>query len=407
MQTMADLHIHSRFSRATSHELNIPNLEKWAKIKGISLLGTGDFTHPLWLQELKDHLREDGTGILKTMNGFPFILQGEISLMYTQDSKGRRIHIIFFAPNFDTVEQINSYLSRKGRLDYDGRPIFGLTLPEVTEALKEISDDIEIIPAHIWTPWFGLLGSKSGFNSFEEAFQDQVKHIHALETGLSSDPIMNWRLSKLDRFTITSFSDLHSFWPWRLGREATLFDIKKLTYKNIIKAIRKKEGYQGTIEVNPAYGKYHFDGHRFCNFSCSPKEAIEKHKNICPVCHKPLTIGVEHRVEELADRPENYRPKGAVPFKTLLPLHEILSKIFNLPMSSKKVWQEYNRLIDAFKNEFNILLNVSAEEFRKITTDKIAITIIKNREEKIKVKPGFDGEYGKVIIGTEKQEKLF
>ena len=406
MQFITDLHIHSRFSRATSNALTIENLEKWAKIKGVNLLGTGDFTHPKWFEEIKDQLQDDGEGILKTKNGFPFILQTEISLMYTQE-RGRRVPIVILAPSLDIVKQIKDYLGKKGRLDYDGRPIFGMALPEVIESLKTISDDIEIIPAHIWTPWFGLLGSKSGFDSFEEGFQDQIKHIYALETGLSSDPAMNWRLSKLDKYTITSFSDLHSFWPWRIGRESTIFNFSNLTYKNLIKAIRTKQGYEGTIEVNPAYGKYHFDGHRLCKFSCSPKDAIEKYKNICPVCHKPLTIGVEHRVEELADRQEGYKPKNAFPFKTLLPLHEILSKILNTAMSTKKVWQEYNKLIDSFKNEFNILLDVPYEELRKITTDKIAYVIIKNREEKIKVKPGFDGEYGEAIIESEKQEKLF
>ena len=406
MQIIADLHVHSRFSRATSHELTIENLEKWAKIKGVNLLGTGDFTHPTWLQEIKDNLNEED-GILKTVNNFPFILQTEISLMYSQAEKGRRVHIVILAPNLETVEQINSYFSKKGRLDYDGRPIFGLNVIEVTESLKSISKDIEIIPAHIWTPWFGLLGSKSGFDSFEEAFEDQSKNIYALETGLSSDPKMNWRLSKLDKYTITSSSDLHSFWPWRMGREDTIFNLSKLNYKNIINAIRTKKGYAGTIEVNPAYGKYHFDGHRFCKFSCSPKEAIEKYNNRCPVCSKPLTIGVEHRVEELADRPEDFKPKNAAPFKTLLPLHEILSKVLNSAMATKKVWQEYNKLIDFFKNEFNILLNIPVEDLRKVTTEKITSAILKNRQEKIKVKPGFDGEYGEAIIETEKQEKLF
>ena len=405
MQIIADLHVHGRFSRATSQALNIENLEKWAKIKGVSLLGTGDFTHPKWFAEIKEYLKDDGTGILRTSSGFPFILQTEISLMYTQD-KGRRIHLVILAPKFDVVEQITEYFKKIGRVDYDGRPIFGKSIIEITEKLKAISDDIEIIPAHIWTPWFGLLGSKSGFDSFEEAFKDQLKHIYALETGLSSDPAMNWRLSKLDRYTIVSFSDLHSFWPWRIGREATIFDLQKLTYKNLIEAIRTKKGYAGTIEVNPAYGKYHFDGHRFCKFSCSPKEAIEN-KNICPVCHKPLTIGVEHRVEELADRPENYKPKKATPFKILLPLHEIIAKVLNTTMSTKRVWQEYNKLIDAFDNEFNILLNVPFEELRKITTEKIINAIKKNRKGQIKIKPGFDGEYGQAIIETEKQEKLF
>ena len=406
MQFISDLHIHGRFSRATSHELSIRSLEKWARIKGVDLIGTGDFTHPEWFKEIKTFLKEDGSGILKTETGFPFILQTEISLIYTQ-GKGRRIHIVMLAPNIETVEQITSYLGKKGRLDYDGRPIFNISLPEITESLKSISDSIEIIPAHIWTPWFGLLGSKSGFDSFNEAFQDQIKNIYAFETGLSSDPKMNWRLSMLDRFTILSFSDLHSFWPWRLGREATIFDLPELTYENIIKAIRKKEGYIGTIEVNPAYGKYHFDGHRLCNFSCSPKEAIEKYKNVCPVCHKPLTIGVEHRVEELADRLEDYIPKNTAKVYTLLPLHEILAKMLNSAVSTKKVWQEYNKLIKEFENEYNILLNVSLKDLKKVTTDKIAMAVIKDRENRIKVKPGFDGQYGEAIIEAEKQEKLF
>jgi uncharacterized protein (TIGR00375 family) len=407
MQIISDLHIHSRFSRATSPQLNIPNLEKYAKIKGLDLLGTGDFTHPLWLKEIKEELSEqEQNGILKTKTGFPFILQTEISLMYSQGDKGRRIHLVILAPNLETVEQINSYLGKKGRLDYDGRPIFGMSCIEVIEQLKSISENIEIIPAHIWTPWFGVLGSKSGFDSFEQAFENQIKHIYALETGLSSDPEMNWRLSNLDKFTILSNSDCHSHWPWRIGREANIFNLKQLNYQDIIKAIRTRQGYQGTIEVDPAYGKYHYDGHRFCHFSCSPKEAREKYKNICPKCGKPLTIGVEHRVEELADRKQGYEPKDAMPFKKLLPLHEIISTIFQMGVATKKTWQEYNNLIEKFKNEFNILLEIPISELRKATSDKLAQAIIKNREGKIKVKPGFDGEYGQAIIETDKQEKL-
>lgn len=405
MRIISDLHIHSRFSRATSPQLTIENLEKYARIKGISLLGTGDFTHPLWLKEIKQELTEK-EGILRTKSGFPFLLQTEISLMYKQGDKGRRIHLVILAPSLEVVEQINSYLLKKGRLDYDGRPIFGMSCIEVIKNLKAISNDIEIIPAHIWTPWFGVLGSKSGFDSFEEAFQDQVKHIYALETGLSSDPEMNWRLSMLDKFTILSSSDCHSHWPWRIGREATIFNIKELTYKNIIKAIRTKQGYQGTMEVDPAYGKYHYDGHRFCHFSCSPKETKEKHNNICPVCKKPLTIGVEHRVEELADRPQGYKPKDAAEFKKLLPLHEIISTIFQTGIATKKTWGEYNKLINEFNTEFNILLDVPFEDLRKMTNEKIANAIIKNREGKIKVEPGYDGEYGQAIFGTDKQQKL-
>lgn len=404
MQIISDLHIHSRFSRATSPDLNIANLEKWAKVKGINLIGTGDFSHPLWFKELKKELQEDETGILKTASGFSFMLTNEISLIYT-DGKGRRIHLVVLAPSFEIVGQVTDYLGKKGRLDYDGRPIFNISCDDFADELMRISKDIEIIPAHAWTPWFGIFGSMTGFDSIEEAFKDKSHFIHAFETGMSSDPEMNWRLSGLDKYAIVSFSDSHSHWPWRIGREATVFDMKNLTYKNIIESIRTKN-IDFTVETSPSYGKYHYDGHRLCKFSCSPEEAI-KRKNICPVCNKPLTIGVLHRVDELADRKQGFKPRDAKPFKSILPLHEILSKILGSAMTTKKVWQEYNNLIDKFNNEFNILLNVPVEELRKATDNKIADTIIRNREGKIRVKPGYDGEYGEAIIDSEKQEKLF
>jgi len=405
MQVIADLHIHSRFSRATSHDLSIANLEKWAKVKGLNLLGTGDFCHPEWFRELKQELLEDGSGILKTKKGFPFILSNEICLMYNQEGKGRRVHLILLAPSFEIVEKITNYLKTKGRIDYDGRPIFNLSCDEFAKAMFEISGDIEIIPAHAWTPWFGIFGSVTGFDSIEEAFKDKANLIHAFETGMSSDPEMNWRLSKLDKYAIVSFSDAHSFWPWRLGREATVFDIKELTYKGIINAIRKKE-IAFTIETSPSYGKYHYDGHRFCQFSCSPEEA-EKRNNECPKCHKPLTIGVLHRVNELADREKSFIPRDARPFRTLLPLHELIGAVLGISITSKKVWQEYNKLIEAFGDEFNVLLNVPFEELKKVTLPKLVHAIKVNREGKIKVKPGYDGEYGKLILESEKQETLF
>jgi uncharacterized protein (TIGR00375 family) len=812
MKIITDLHIHSRFSRATSNSINIENLEKWARIKGLNLLGTGDFSHPLWNQELKKELVEDGSGILRTRTEFPFLLTNEISLMYTQDGKGRRIHLVLLAPSFEVVSQITEYLLKHGRVDYDGRPIFNIPCDVFAEDLMKISKDIEIIPAHCllpveyihtnkgvkrikdlnkkdfvlthlgrfrkvkdilkrdysgkiykiipwyftqgiattpehpflaiksykscswtkglckplcsqknnckkkyyekyfrrwvmakdlskgdflvypritkekdfdyltltnfvknykkfneelispknsrnnrtliknkipvnknfcrligyflsegylikngaigfsfnskekeyikevilfikeifgvvnykidsrrenqsdiiffscilneffknfynnlekrawskkipeiflnlsneklteilrgwwrgdlgytvsrqlvnqmkficiklaiipsisvdkkknfnkrrkhfigkreiiskkdlyiisnlsffdkssdllnekcfkrsinkierkhgwidgsyiylpirkislsnysgevynleveednsyvsefacvhncWTPWFGIFGSVTGFNSMEEAFKDKVKYIHAFETGMSSDPEMNWRLSKLDKYSIVSFSDSHSFWPWRIGREATAFDLKNFNYKEIIGAIRAKE-VDFTIETSPSYGKYHFDGHRVCKFSCSPEEAI-KRGNKCPVCGKQLTIGVLHRVEELADKPLGFRPSWARPFKEILPLHEIISMVLGTTISAKKVWLEYNKLINGFQNEFNILLNVSSEELSKFTDEKIARAILKNRESKISVKPGFDGEYGKAFL-EEEQKKL-
>jgi len=393
MRIIADLHIHSKYSRATSKQLNIQNLEKYARLKGPNLLGTGDFTHPLWLKELKSELREDGTGILKTKTGFNFILQTEISLMYTQDGKGRKIHNVILARNFDIVEQITEYLKKHGRVDYDGRPIFGIKCPEFVENLKQIDKDIEIIPAHVWTPWFSLFGSNSGFDNVEGCFKDQSKHIHALETGLSSDPAMNWRLSSLDKYTLISNSDLHSFWPWRMGRECNIFELKELNYDLLLNAIRTKQGLVETIEVDPSYGKYHFDGHRNCNVCMSPNESL-KHRDICPVCGRKLTIGVLHRVEELADRPTGFRPKDAVPFRSLIPLSEILSKLLNSGIATQKTWKAYYDLVNESMSEMNVLLNLSFDELKKITNEKTAEAIINIRNGKIKIQPGFDGEYG-------------
>ncbi len=397
MRVIADLHIHSKYSRATSKDLNIENLSKWAKIKGLTLLGTGDFTHPKWLKELKKSLEEDGSGILKSKDGFNFILQAEVSNIYTQGGKGRRIHNVLLAPSFEVVDQINDFLSKKGNLEADGRPIFGkMNCIELVESLKEISKDIHIIPAHAWTPWFSLFGSMSGFDSIEECFGGQSKHIFAIETGLSSDPAMNWRLSSLDRIALVSNSDSHSFWPWRIGREANVFELKELTYRSLMGAIKNKDRkkFLYTIEVEPAYGKYHLDGHRNCDVCMLPRES-EKLNNFCPKCRMPLTIGVLHRVEELADRPEGFIPKNCIPFKKLIPLSEIIAHVLGTSQpASKKVWSYYNVLVDAFGNELEVLLNAPFDSMKKKAGRKIAEAIIKNREEKIKIEPGYDGKYG-------------
>lgn len=760
MKIISDIHIHSRFSRATSNDLSIANLVKYAKIKGVNLLGTGDFTHPSWIREIRSEIAEDGTGILKTQDGFPFILSGEISSIYMQDKRLRRIHNIILSPDFDTVGQVNEALKGKGvKLESDGRPICGISSPELVEILKGINPKNEVIPAHIWTPWFSLFGSKSGFDNIEDCFKDQTKNIHALETGLScydektevltengwkkfpgvkysdkictlntktnkieyqrpfkkffnkydgkmyrlktkridlfvtpnhnllishcdfrkqpefllkradhacnkskrfkkdgvwdgrkvkyfrlpavkikhgsryysgfrqkgemklpvkdwlkffgfwiaegwttqgknsdynvcisnkdesllsemkqtiknlgynfyhdnkinntirirdyqlfhylrrfgkcydkhvpkdikslsrdllkvlleyyikgdghiygrterglsattssirlrddlqeialkigisayykldkkkgslifspgqkkiykrkndtwviyfirqnihtvlpstikkhgykevwqsfkgpvycvsvpnkviyvrrngipvwcgnSDPAMNWRLSSLDRFALVSFSDSHSFWPWRIGREATIFELKELTYDNLIKALRTKEGLAGTIEVDPSYGKYHYDGHRDCNVSLAPKDS-EKLRNVCPVCRRPLTIGVLHRVEELADRPEGFVPENAKPFHSLIPLSEIIAFVVGTSVSSGKVWEEYNKLVNAFGSELNVLMEADEERMGKTVKEKIAEMIIKARTGKIKIKPGYDGVYGEL-----------
>jgi len=402
MKIISDLHIHSRYSRACSKQINIANLEKYAKIKGIGLLGTGDFQHPEWQKELKKELTDDGTGIAKTKTGFPFVYSTEISLIYT-DGRGRRIHLVALAPNIETVEQITEALGKRGRLDYDGRPIFKIPCPEFVEMMRGINKDIEVIPAHIWTPWFGLFGSMSGFDSMTEAFKDQAKHINAIETGLSSDPPMNWRLSQLENKQIVSFSDLHSYWPWRMGREATTFDLKQLSYANLLKAVRTGEGVVDTLEFFPEEGKYHFDGHRNCNVCLSPAEA-KKLNNICPVCRKPLTIGVLHRVDELADKPEGYKPKTAKPFRHLIPLSELISHGVGTGVATQKVWKVYNELMKEFGNELNVVLDTDEEKLRKIVPDKVVDLIMRNRNQKIDFQPGYDGEYGKPIFEGSKKE---
>jgi len=399
---IADLHIHSRFSRACSKNITFENLVKWAKIKGLDLLGTGDFTHPIWFNEIKK-LRDGGNGFYY-YNDFPFIITGEVSLIYTQ-GKGRRIHLVVLVPNIEIAEKINSYFDIKGRRDYDGRPIFKISCEDFTKDMMKISEDIEIIPAHIWTPWFGVFGSNSGFDSLKEAFGNQFDNIHAIETGMSSDPKMNWEIEELRDKAIVSFSDAHSFWPFRLGREATIFS-KCNFYKEVIEQIRNND-FAGTIEVDPAYGKYHWDGHRICNFSCSPEKAKELN-NICPVCKKPLVIGVENRVRQLSNKNSDYKKKKK--YHTILPLHELISLATGSNMQGTGVWNIYNSLINEFTDEFSILLNVKREEFISKNVDaKLIGLIMKNRTGNIKVKPGYDGEYGiaRVEGKIEKQRELF
>jgi uncharacterized protein (TIGR00375 family) len=304
--------------------------------------------------------------------------------------------MIILAPSFDVVSQITEALGKRGRLDYDGRPIFKIPCPELIEMMMSISKDIELVPAHAWTPWFSLFGSNSGFDSLKDCFLDKVNHVHAIETGLSSDPPMNWRLSQLDNLSILSFSDSHSFWPWRLGREATIFDLD-LSYKNLIKAIRTGEGLDSTVEVDPNFGKYHLTGHRACNIKLTPKESL-KLNDICPKCGRPLTVGVLQRVEALADRPDGFKPKNAKPFHSIIPLSEILAALLDKAVATKVVWQEYNKLIDNFKSEFNVLLLTPKGDLEKVVGEKIADAIIKNRNHEIDILPGYDGVYGEPVF---------
>jgi len=402
MKVISDFHIHSRYSRATSNQLNIPNLAKYAKIKGLDLLGTGDFTHAVWLNELKNELKEDGSGFLFDPSGFPFVLSAEISSIYKDGGKVRRIHNVLLAPSIEVAEQVNAALEKRGvNLKSDGRPICGIKCPELVEILKGVDKSVEIIPAHIWTPWFSLFGSMSGFDSVEECFKDQAKHIFALETGLSSDPAMNWRLSQLDRFALVSNSDSHSFWPWRIGREANVFEMDKLSYDEFIKIMKEKDPkrFLHTIEVDPSYGKYHFDGHRACDVCMEPKDSL-KNQNRCPKCGRQLTIGVLHRVEELADRPEGFKPGNAIPFKSLIPLSEIISSMLGInQLYSKKVWEHHTRLMNAFGSELNVLLETPMEKLSEVAGEAMADAIIKTREGKTEIKPGYDGVYGYPVFG--------
>ena len=417
---IVDFHIHSKYARATSKDLNIDTLNKWAKIKGLNVIGTGDFQHPKWNVEIKEKLEEDENGILwlkgskrEVGKDLAFIWQTEISLMFAKDGR-RAVHLLVFAPNGKVVDEIIKYLLSKGRIDYDGRPIFGITCKQFVHDLKEINDLIEIIPAHCMTPWFGLFGSDSGFDSLTDCFEEEVKHIYAVESGMSADPSMLWRLK--EKMNIVSFSDIHSYWPWRFGREATILEIDKLSYDNLIKAIRTGNGLTGTIETPAEYGKYHYSGHRNCNFSCSPVET-KKLNGICPVCNKPLTIGVDDRIVALAKEKEGYKPHDAKPFYKILPLHELIAVQLGTKVESPKVWRIYDPILSKFGNEFEILLDASSDKLKLSGADETLIELIMlNREGKLGVKPGFDGEYGQLILPTHikitetkksKQKKLF
>ncbi len=397
-----DLHLHSKYSRACSGSISLDTLSENAKLKGLTVLGTGDFSHPKWNEELKSKLTEDN-GIYE-YNGMKFILSNEISLMYRQGGKGRRIHHVLLAPSLEIAGQINEFLKSRGRVDYDGRPIFGFSSIELTERLMSISKDIMIIPAHCLTPWFGIFGSMSGFDSLEECFQEKAKYVYAVETGLSANPEMLWRMPALDKVSLVSFSDAHSALPHRLGRECCALDCKP-DYKEITDAIKSRNKFLYTIEFFPEEGKYHYDGHRNCNFSCEPKES-RKQRGICPRCGNPLTIGVLSRVEELADRPEGFVPDNVIPFRSFVPLSELIAAAAGSDVYSKKMWGIYSPLIEKFGNELNVLLNADENDLKKITDEKIADIIIKNREGKLKIKPGYDGVYGELLIsGKETEDK--
>ena len=404
MKYIADFHLHSKYSRATSKDMDLEHISQFAKIKGIDVLGTGDFTHPEWFKNLKAKLRpENGLFKLKNSN-LRFILTSEISSIYFKKGKTRKVHILVFAPSFQVVEKINNSLGKIGNLSSDGRPILGLDAEELTKIVLNISKDCLIIPAHVLTPWFGVFGSKSGFDSIQDCFGDYSKYIYGLETGLSANPPMLWRMADSRNRTLISSSDAHS--PKKLGREATVFEGNKLSYDNIagaIKGIKGKFKLLSTIEFYPQEGKYYYDGHRNCEVSLSPLES-RKYNNVCPVCQKLLTIGVLNKAEQLSDKPEGFKPSNAIPFKSLIPLKELIAEVLKIGLNTKKVEKEYDNLIKKIGSEFKILLEASSSDLEEISSLGIAKAIISARKGKINIEPGFDGVFGKISISPQKNK---
>lgn len=420
---IADLHIHSPFSRATSKKLLPQNLAAWAEVKGLDIVATGDFTHPKWLEILEKELVEveeglfelrDKKGLEKEIPGLDkplkgrvkFVLSAEISSIYKKKGKVRKIHNLVYVPSFRKAKELNFKLAQIGNLQSDGRPILGLDAKDLLAMVLELDDKAFLIPAHIWTPWFSLFGSKSGFDSIEECFEDLSQHIFALETGLSSDPEMNWLLSKLDRFLLVSNSDAHS--GENLAREANIFQGEP-SYSGIYYALRREglsHKFLGTLEFYPEEGKYHLDGHRKCKLVLTPQETLN-YKGICPVCGKKITVGVLHRVLSLADRKEPKKPKHHPDFISLIPLKEILSELLGVGPKSKKVHQTYLDLITSFGSELEILLNTPLENLRK-KFSLLGEAISRMRKREVLRQPGFDGEYGKISLFSlrERQEIL-
>jgi uncharacterized protein (TIGR00375 family) len=380
---------------------------KWAQLKGITVIGTGDFTHPKWLNELKEKLDPAGNGLFRLKKEFLsddipdscksdvfFLLTAEISCIYSKNGKTRKIHSIVLVPDFADAAKINSALSKIGNLHSDGRPILGLDAKELLKIILGVSPAAMLVPAHAWTPHFSVFGAVSGFDSLDECFEELTPHIYAIETGLSSDPAMNWRLSALDRITLISNSDAHS--PAKIGREANIFDTE-ISYKPIMDALKTKKGFRGTIEFFPEEGKYHHDGHRQCEVSLTPKETI-KHGYLCPVCGKKVTVGVMHRVEKLADRKEGFKPKGAPAFHSIIPLQEIIAETIKVGVNSKAVNTVYQKLLHALGNEFSILMDTPLADIEKTGSPLLREAVWLMREGKVNIAPGFDGEYGKIKI---------
>ena len=415
MRFLADLHIHSRYSRATSKDMSPEGIGKWAQLKGVRVIGTGDFTHPQWYQELGEKLesRENGLFSLKkefAAEGVPdsckadvsFLLSAEISCIYSKGGRTRKVHALVLAPDLDAAGRISSSLAKIGNIASDGRPILGLDAKALLKIVLDASPDALFIPAHVWTPHFSVFGSASGFDSLEECFEELTPHIHAIETGLSSDPPMNWRLSALDGITLISNSDAHS--PSKIGREATIFDAD-ISYGSIRDALLTRKGYIGTVEFFPEEGKYHHDGHKACGVSLSPTETRQR-KEICPLCLKKVTVGVLSRVGKLADREEVYRPEGAAIFHSLIPLQEIIAETLKVGSTSKKVAKAYLALLEQLGNEHTILMNSPLDAIETAGSPLLREAIARMRAGNVRIIPGYDGEYGKVrtFVDAERNE---
>ena len=419
MKFIADLHIHSKFSRATSPDLNPENLWVWAQLKGLQVVATGDCVQPDWLKELKDKLEpaEPGFFQLKEKYAKPlekkvpascrgpvrFVLSTEISSIYKKNEVVRKVHNVVILSSFEAADRFQNKLAAIGNIKSDGRPILGLDAKDLLAISLECDPKTLFIPAHIWTPWFSVLGSKSGFDSIEDCYEDLTKHIYALETGLSSDPAMNWRLKQLDPFFLVSNSDAHS--ASKLAREANMFDCD-FSYDGMFKALsdKKDKGFKGTLEFFPEEGKYHFDGHADCQVRLHPRETI-KNKGLCPSCGKPVTVGVMARVEELADRPEGEKGKNARPFFSLIPLVEVIAEARNVGKASKKVGAAYFEILVRMGPELRILLDLPLREIQVAGGDLVAEGVRRMREGKVKIAAGYDGEYGKVEIFGEGERK--
>ena len=412
MRFHADLHVHSKYSRATSRDLDLEHLAAWAARKGISVVGTGDFTHPAWRAELKDKLVATEPGLYRLRDDIEraiaqtlppscrspvrFMLEVEISTIYKKGERTRKIHHLIYAPDFAAVDRISERLARIGNIASDGRPILGLDSRNLLEITLESGPHAYLVPAHIWTPWFAALGSQSGFDSIAECYGDLADHIFAVETGLSSDPPMNWRVSFLDRYRLTSNSDAHS--PGKLGREATTFDCE-LDYFAIKQALETGKGYIGTVEFFPDEGKYHLDGHRKCEVRLSPKETLA-HGGRCPVCGEPLTIGVEHRVEMLADRSEAEAkpPPSAGDVSNLVPLPEILSELTDSGVASRAVERSYDQALAKLGPELSILQSVPVDDIAHAGSSLLAEAVTRLRSGQVIREAGYDCEYGTIHL---------